>query len=368
MTLSDTRITAPSAASRHWAFPVALLAVGTFAIGTDSFVLAGILPQLSSGLNISEGAAGQVVTVFAITYAVAAPFLAVFTQRVPRRRLIAIGLSVFVLANIAGAFAPTLEALLATRVLCALGAASFTPTANAVAAALAGPARRCTALSITLGGIALGTVFGVPIGTAIGQALGWEASLVFVAAVGIAALAALLLVLPPLDAEPAVSLRRRFAVMGEWRVITVVLVTAVATGSGILVYTYIAPLLGALTGISGGALAWGLLIWGVGGAIGAFGCGPVIERIGAGRTSALGILVLAGALAMIAFAPSSPVALVAMLFGGIGSWSFVAPNNHMLTGFRPSLASVVISFNSTGTYVGQALGAGIGGILIGSGL
>jgi predicted MFS family arabinose efflux permease len=368
MTTSDARTTARSAMSRHWAFPVALLALGTFAIGTDSFVLAGILPQLSSGLRISEGAAGQVVTVFAITYAVAAPFLSVFTQRVPRKTLIAIGLGVFVLANIAGAFAPTLGVLVVTRVLCALGAASFTPTANAVSAALAGPARRGTALSITLGGIALGTVFGVPIGTAIGQALGWAASLVFVAAVGMVALVALLLVLPHLEGDPAVSIRRRFAVMGEWRVITVVLVTAVATGSGILVYTYIAPLLETLTGISGSALALGLLVWGVGGAIGAFGCGPVIERIGAGYTSALGILVLAAALIVIAFAPSVPVVMVAMLFGGIGSWSFVAPNNHMLTGLRPSLASVVISFNSTGTYVGQALGAGIGGALIGSGL
>jgi predicted MFS family arabinose efflux permease len=365
-TTDDVPTTARAAVRKHWAFPVALLALGTFAIGTDSFVLAGILPQLSTGLDISEGAAGQVVTVFAITYAVAAPFLAVFTQRVPRKTLIAIGLGVFVAANVAGAFAPTLGVLLATRIICALGAASFTPTANAVSSFLAGPARRGRALSITLGGIALGTVFGVPIGTAIGQALGWAASLVFVAAVGLIALAALLLVLPHLNDEPAVPLGQRFAVMGQWRVILVVLVTALATGSGILVYTYIAPLLESLTGITGGTLALGLLIWGVGGAIGAFGCGPVIERIGAGYTSALGILVLAAALAVIALAPSTPGVLVAMLFGGIGSWSFVAPNNHMLTGLRPALASVVISFNSTGTYVGQALGAGIGGILIGS--
>jgi predicted MFS family arabinose efflux permease len=369
MTTTDaTRTPARSAVTEHWAFPVALLALGTFAIGTDSFVLAGILPQLSAGLGISEGAAGQVVTVFAITYAVAAPFLSVFTQRVPRKTLIAIGLGVFVVANVAGAFAPTLGVLLVTRIVCALGAASFTPTANAVSAALAGPARRGRALSITFGGIALGTVFGVPVGTAIGQALGWSASLVFVAAVGLVALVALLLVLPHVNGEPAVPLGQRFAVMGEWRVILVVLVTAVATGSGILVYTYIAPLLASLTGISGGALAVGLLIWGIGGAIGAFGSGPVIERIGAGYTSALGILVLAAALVAIAFAPSAPVVLVAMLFGGIGSWSFVAPGNHMLTGLRPALASVVISFNSTGTYVGQALGAGIGGILIGSAL
>jgi len=352
----------------HWVFPVVLLAVGTFAIGTDSFVLAGILPQLASGLRISEGAAGQVVTAFAITYAIAAPFLSVLTHRVPRKALIAIGLAVFVVMNAAGAFAPTFAVLLVTRVLCALGAASFTPTANAVSTVLAGPAARGRALSITLGGIALGTVFGVPVGTAIGQHFGWQASLLFVAAVGLVALIALSVVLPHLAGEAVVPLRRRFGVMGDPRVILVVLVTAVATGSGILVYTYIAPIVHTIAGISGGTLAIALLIWGVGGAVGAFGCGWFTDRIGAGPTSALGIAVLAAALAVMAFAGSPVVVLIAMFFGGVGSWAFVAPNNHMLTGLHPTMASVVISFNSTGTYVGQAAGAAVGGVLLVSGL
>ena len=355
---------ASSPQQNHWLTPVILLAVGTFAIGTDSFVLAGILPQLSSGLHVSEGAAGQVVTAFAITYAIAAPFLSVLTHRIPRKLLITIGLTVFVVMNIAGAFAPTLSVLVATRVICALGAASFTPTANAVSTVLAGPASRGRALSIALGGIALGTVFGVPVGTTIGQHLGWQRSLLFVAAVGLVALVALGIVLPHLNGDAAVPMRRRFAVMGDRRVILVVAVTALATGSGILVYTYIAPIVHATAGITGSALALGLLIWGVGGAVGAFGCGWVIDKIGSGRTSALGIAILAAALIAIALSTSAPLTLVVMFFGGIGSWAFVAPNNHMITGLHPTMASVVISFNSTGTYVGQALGAAVGGILV----
>ncbi|GAA2234536.1 MFS transporter [Promicromonospora sukumoe] len=352
----------------RWIIPVALLALGTFAIGTDSFVLAGILPELATGLRISEGAAGQVVTAFAITYAVAAPFLSALTHRVPRKTLITVGLTVFVLMNAAGALAPNFAVLLVTRVLCALGAAAFTPTANAVSTVLAGPARRGRALSITLGGIALGTVFGVPVGTTIGQHLGWQASLGFVAAVGLIALVALLAVLPRLQGEATVPMRHRFAVMGDPRVILVVLVTAVATGAGILVYTYIAPITQAIAGISGTALATGLLIWGIGGAIGAFGCGWFIDRIGAGLTSALAIALLAAALTVIAFAESPALVIAAMFFGGIGSWAFVAPDNHMLTGLHPQMASVVISFNSTGTYVGQAVGAAAGGVLLTSGL
>jgi predicted MFS family arabinose efflux permease len=353
---------------QRWRVPVTLLAVGTFAIGTDSFVLAGILPQLASGLHVSEGSAGQVVTAFAVTYAVAAPFLSVVTQRIPRKTLVSLGLALFVLANVAGAFAPTLGLLLLARVFCALGAASFTPTANAVSAILAGPAARGRALSITLGGIAVGTVFGVPVGTAIGQRVSWNASLLFVAAVGFVALVAVWFVLPHLSGESAVPLRQRFRVMGDKRVILVVAVTALATGSGILVYTYIAPILEAMAGITGSTLALALLAWGVGGAIGAFGSGVVADKIGSGKTSALGVALLGLGLLIIALAHVTPVIFIGMVLGGVGSWSFVAPNNHMLTGLHPKLTSVVISFNSTGTYVGQALGAVFGGLLLAAGL
>jgi predicted MFS family arabinose efflux permease len=132
--------------------PVAVLALGTFAMGTDSFVLAGILPQLASGLAIPESAAGQVVTAFALTYGLAAPFIAAATARGPRKALLGLALALFALANLGSALAPDLPMLLATRIV-------------------AGAAQRGRALSIVLGGLTVGTVFGVPIGTALGQHL-----------------------------------------------------------------------------------------------------------------------------------------------------------------------------------------------------
>ena len=352
----------------RWVPATVLFAVGTFAIGTDSFVLAGILPQLAHGLKVSEGAAGQVVTVFAITYAIAAPFLSVLTQRLPRKTLILVALGLFAVGNVASALSPTLTLLLISRVATALGAASFTPTANAAAATLAGPAHRGRALSVVLGGIALGTVLGVPAGTAIGQNIGWQGSLLLVAALGVVALVAIAVVLRPLSGEAQLPIRDRFAVMAQGPVLLVVGVTALATGSGIMVYTYIAPILSGTANVSGSALAVFLLVWGVGGAVGAFGSGWLTERIGAGYTSALSITLLAIALAGIAFVPDLAVVMALAFIGGVGSWGFVAPDNHMLTGMHPKTPSVVIAFNSTGTYAGQAVGAGVGGALITAGV
>jgi predicted MFS family arabinose efflux permease len=359
-------VTTPNASpgARHWVVLVLVLALGTFAMGTDSFVLAGILPQLASGLRVSQASAGQVVTAFALTYAVSAPVLAAVTGKPARKLLMVIALSLFVAANLAAAAAPSLALLLLARVAAAVGAALFTPTASAAAVALAGPARRGQALSIILGGLATGTVFGVPVGTALGQHRGWPASLLFVAAVGFVALVLLVISLPALPAPPTVSVRERLALLVNHRVLLVVSVTGVATAAGILVYTYIARILSSTAHITGTTLAVTLLVWGIGGTIGAFGSGWFTDRFGANLTLMLSISFQAVTLLALGYAHSRALVLVLLAVNGIAEWSLATPANHRLIGLAPTLPGVVISFNSSAIYLGQALGAIAGGILL----
>ncbi|MFH7340205.1 MFS transporter [Streptomyces sp. MB22_4] len=359
---------APASSSPAWGRPVAVLALGSFAMGTDSFVLAGILPQIAHGLHISTGAAGQTITAFALTYGLAAPFLAALTSRLPRKPLLAVALALFVLANLASAAAPNLPLLLTARVVAGLGAALYTPNASAAAAALAGPARRGRALSVILGGLTVGTVFGVPVGTAIGQHLSWEASLVFVAAVGALALLGVLLVLPGLPIPPAIPLAQRFAVLANRRVVAIVAFMLLASGASIMVYTYTATVLGQIAHIHGTGLATALLAWGVGGIFGSFGSGWLTDRLGAARTLTIAIALLIVTLAALTVSTSMVVVIVVMVLNGAAGWAVATPNNHRLTALAPTLPSVVISFNSSGIYLGQALGAALGGILVDHGV
>ncbi|MFI9271084.1 MFS transporter [Kitasatospora sp. NPDC052896] len=344
---------------------MAVLALGSFAMGTDSFVLAGILPQIAHGLKESTGAAGQVITAFALTYALAAPFLAAITSKLPRKPLLIFALSLFVLANLASAAAPSLALLLVARVAAGLGAALYTPNASAAAAVLAGPARRGQALAVILGGLTVGTVCGVPVGTAIGQHDSWQASLVFVAVVGAVALLGLLLTLPALPIPPAVPMSARLKVLARGRVLAMVAFMLLASASSIMVYTYIANVLGATAHTTGTALAIALLLWGVGGTVGSFGSGWLTDRWGAERTLTLAVLLLAVTLAALTIATSTAAVMVVMTVNGAAAWAVATPNNHRLTALVPELPPVVISFNSSGIYLGQALGAGVGGILIG---
>src|SRR5690242_11023157 len=94
-----------------------VLALGMFALGTDSFVMAGILPQIAHAFDVPIGVAGQVTTVYAITYALMAPTVAAIAARVPRKVLLLSSLATFVVANLATAVAPNFGFALATRVL-----------------------------------------------------------------------------------------------------------------------------------------------------------------------------------------------------------------------------------------------------------
>lgn len=181
---------------------VLLLALGAFAVGTDSYIISGILPAIAGEFRLPEGVTGQLVTVFALSYAISAPVLTTLTAAFGRRLLLQTALGVFLLANVLGAFAPTYGVLLVARVLAGAGAAMYMNTAVAVATAVAGDSRRGRAVSLVLGGLTLATAFGVPLGSLVGNLGSWRGTLGLTAALAAVAMAGLALTLPATAAPP----------------------------------------------------------------------------------------------------------------------------------------------------------------------
>lgn len=140
------------------------LALATFAVGTDGFVIAGLLPAIGADLGVSVATAGQLVTAFAVTFAVGAPVLSWVTSGLDRRTALLGALVVFVVGNALTALAPVFALVLAARMLTALGAATITSSASSTAVALADPARRGRALALVLSGLTLATTTGLPLG------------------------------------------------------------------------------------------------------------------------------------------------------------------------------------------------------------
>jgi len=138
-------------------------------------MIAGLLPALARDLNVGLPAAGHLVTAFSLAYAIGAPVMAVLTARLERRRLLALAIAGFSIANLLAALAPSYAGLLAARLLLALSAASFMPAASGYAAASGGLERRGCGLSMVTNGLSLAIIAGVPLGVLVGQRFGWRA-------------------------------------------------------------------------------------------------------------------------------------------------------------------------------------------------
>lgn len=157
-----------------------ILVLGTFIIGTDDFVIAGILPSIAADLDVSIVAAGQLVTAFAFAYAIGAPVLGTLTIHLPIKNLLLLSMLLFAISNGLSVIVPSFEWLFATRIAAALSAALFTPIAMAASASLVPESHKGKALAVITAGITIGLILGAPIGTWIGQEWGWRFSFLLV--------------------------------------------------------------------------------------------------------------------------------------------------------------------------------------------
>ena len=111
---------------------------------------------------MTVAAAGQLVTVYALVYGLLTPVMAALTAHWPRRRVLCLGLAVFIVGNVLTATPSSFALALASRAIAGLGAAIVTPAASATAAALVGPEQRGRALAVVLAGMSGATALGAP--------------------------------------------------------------------------------------------------------------------------------------------------------------------------------------------------------------
>lgn len=339
------------------------LALAMFAVGTDGFVIAGLLPSISEDLEVSVSAAGQLVTVFALTFAVTAPLLGAATGSLPRRAALLGALCVFVAGNAVTALGTSYEVVLAARVVAAAGAGLIGSTAFSAAAAIAPPERRGRALAFVMGGLAAAAALGLPIGTLIGAA-DWRLTLWAVAALGLLAGVGVALWMPKISL-PAASLAGRLEPMKDSWVLGVLAVTVAALAGMHLLYTYIATALEPATGGSQRLLTIVLLAWGVGIVVGNTLVGRLTDRYPPERVLLFGLVCLAGILAVgpavVSFGMTSSVVWAAAW--GVCMSLPVIPQQHRLAIRAPKATPVLLGLNSSAIYMGVAVGGALGGIL-----
>ncbi|MGI5144598.1 MFS transporter [Streptomyces sp. CA-106110] len=339
-----------------------VLTAALFAIGTDSFVIAGILPDAAHSLGVGVGTAGWLITAYAFSYAVLGPVMAALTTRWPRRTLFLTGLGIFIVGNLLTALVPVFGVALASRAVAGLGGAMVSPTAVAAAAALAPPERRGRAIATVMAGLSAATALGSPIGTAIGSLTGnWRATMLFVSALGLLAAAGIALLLPKIPSPPLVPLRARLAPLGDRRIGMTLLTTLLVFTGLYIVYAFIAESLDRATGGSGTTLAVLLFIWGVASTIGTLGSGALVDRLGARRIINTVIVVCAIDFALLPWSSAHLATTIAALVAwGICAWGLLTPQTHRLIGAMPTAAPLLTGLNTATFYVGVSIAPLVG--------
>lgn len=354
--------------------PLIFLAVGTFAVGTESFVIAGLLPEMALDLNSSVVATGQLITVFALAYALSSPVLTALTARFDRRRLMIFTMLAFTGANILAWASPNYWALMAARILLAFTAGLYVPGANALAGVIAGPDKRGRALAIVNGGISLAIALGVPFGAVIGNHLGWRMTFACVAALSAIATLGLVIGMPlNIGKGMAVAtLRERLQTVRQPAIFLTLLVTLIWATGAYTLYTYLALFVSKFTLLDDGQIGYILFTWGVSAAIGVTLGGAGTDRLGPGRVVLPSLATMACVFALLSWTAhtlSPAAALLPVLFcvvgWGIAHWAFYPAQQATLISVAGLAGTpIVLSMNASFMYLGFSLGASVGSLTI----
>jgi predicted MFS family arabinose efflux permease len=338
------------------------LSLALFAVGTDGFVIAGLLPAIAHDLGVDIPAAGQLVTAFALAFAVSAPVLGAVTSGLDRRTTMLIGLAGFSVGNALTALGPTYPVVLGSRVFTALGAGLIGAAAFSTAAAITPPERQGRALATVMGGLSISMALGLPAGTLIGSA-DWRLTLWAVTAIGLVAAAGVALGVPPV-LLPSTSLRARLLPLREPSVLGILAVTLTALAGTHVLYTYIGPALDRATGGSGTALTVVLFAWGLGNVAGNALGGALSDRYAPRRVVLAGLVAAALVLAVAPLAGGGFVTAIgwAVAWGVFVSMPIV-PQQHRLVAHAPESTPVLLGLNNSAIYAGVAAGGALGGIL-----
>lgn len=342
--------------------PTSLL-IGNFVTGLSVMGPAGMLGELSDGLNVSVRDASLLITFGAAVLCIGSPLTAWLTSRFDRRILLTSTLFVVGLAHLAAALAPDYYSLLALRLIMLAVIALFTPQAAGTAALMAPVEHRGGTMSFVFLGWSLSAAFGLPLVTYLASHFGWR--WVFALSAGIAFLAAVLTAwrLPRGLLGVPVDLKTWSELFRNPAIVVLLLITIMQTSGAFAIFTFIGPLMTKIMNASPETVAGVFFVWGITGLIGNVLASRVVDTWGGWKTSLTSTSLLLIGIAGWAMGSGVLIAMfIATVFWGLG---FV-PSNSMqqvrLVTAAPALASASVSLNTSALYIGQAIGSGIGGI------
>jgi MFS transporter, DHA1 family, inner membrane transport protein len=343
--------------------PTALM-LGNIVTGTAVLAPAGMLSELSSGLDVTVRGAALLITFGAVVLCVGSPLTAWLTSRIERRTLLTTTLAVLALTNAASAFAPDYATLLVIRLIMLAVGALYTPQAAGTAGLIVPPDKRGSTIAYIFLGWSLAAAVGLPLITFVASRYGWRAVYGGIGVLG--GLSFLLLVwrLPGGLIGAPVDLKTWADVGRNRMIILLLMITTLQMSGQFVVFTFMGPLLAKLTQAGPDAIGLVFALYGIFGFFGIAIATRIVDSWGAYKTSVLfTTLMLVGLTGWALSAGLYPLMACSVAVWGLGFASTNSMQQVRLVNAAPTLASASVALNTSVLYIGQAVGSAIGGVL-----
>ncbi|KMY44651.1 major facilitator transporter [Bacillus sp. FJAT-27916] len=344
---------------------VIILALSAVAVGLVELIIGGILPNIANDLNVSISTAGQLITVFALIYAIAGPVLLVMTNKYERKKVYLIAMAIFFLGNIITYFSPNYTVMMIARVLTAMSTALIMVLSLIIAAKVVHPSHRAKAIGLVTMGISSSLVMGVPLGILISEQFGWRILFLGIAVLSVGSFILVSIFLERIPGEKSIPLSQQLKAVASPKIGTAHLATMFMLAGHYTIYAYFTPFLEDVMHLDANWVSIFYLLFGIaavsGGALG----GTLSDAIGPQKSIIIFIVSFAVVLFLLPFSTFSMFVFIpVMLIWGALSWSLSPPQQSYLIQTDPATSDIQQSFNNSALQVGISIGSGFGGIVL----
>lgn len=342
------------------------LATGMFAVGCNTFLFAGLLPQIGQTIGQSVAVTGQATSIYSLTYLFSAPLFSMFFADKPAKKSIQFALGLFLLGSLVTALSQNFAMFFVGRALAGVGAGIFTPMCISIALHFADASSKGRVLSFVWGASSAGVVFGIPIGLQISSLAHWQSSILCLTTLASIALVGFSRQKANIKLPESTSLGERLQLLVDPKTLSVLAVSCFTAIASLGLYSYVSLLQ------SGGAnsLSMTLFSWGLGGFLGSSMIGTVTDRTKNPR-STMAILLLGLVLALLAIPLTRSLlylGLIPFFLWGLFGWALTTPQQQILVEGHENKGAILAALNSSALGLGSALGALLGGSLLSAGV
>ncbi len=348
---------------------VVLLVVLGFALGASEFIVIGIEPDIADYYGVTLAQAGQLISFFAITYAILTPVLALTTGRFKRFQLLVAYSVIFCAANVLQAMAPSFEVLLASRVLIGAVSGAFLAVGVTYIPELMGAGRTSMVISVVYAAFSVAMVLATSLGKLAAEFLGWQVALWATVVLAVLTCAALIAVLPKQGAtdEPA-TFSEQAGLLKEPQVITCIGIFVFGVGSTYVFYGYVTPYLEGVLGLDAMSASAALMAYGGVCFVSNLISGWVDARFGIRALLAVFVLQAASLLGLWVAGAAMPAGLALVMCVGLLMYVASVPCISMFMKTarlrHPKALTLASSLEPMAFNIGIAFGTFVGGIVV----